>query len=128
MIIEFDVQVQMVNHGGKDPSDRWSADSFSGTVHVNGARITTEDNFDCLHHEDAAVGQTVYLVLAVYTTGDSFHSCGGQYELCSVWKDATNAYDDLCRLEKSTDSSLPWVGYFEHLDSLQVITLILEKE
>ena len=53
-------------------------------------------------------------------------SDGGKYELCYVTKDGALAYVEKTRLEGVTDYSVPWNGYFEHLDGLFVESFIVE--
>lgn len=72
-----------------------------------------------------AHGQTVFLVWAKYSTGDSFGHDGGQYELLEVHTDANTAHLRAEHFSKVTDYSVPWTGYFEHLDYVTVDSFVL---
>lgn len=122
--IKFDVQVETYNIGGYDPEDSWSRDSTEGSCYVTGATIVEKDGYDTLGvEEDISRGDTIYLVWAEYTTGDSFGSDGGNYELLEVFIDKQMAWDRVSYWENISDYSVPWNGYFEYLDGVRVSAL-----
>jgi len=122
--IKFDVQVETYSIGGYDPEDSWSRDSTEGSCYVTGATIVEKDGYDTLGvEEEISQGDTIYLVWAEYTTGDSFGRDGGNYELLEVFTDKQTACDRVTHWENITGYSVPWNGYFECLDGVNVTTL-----
>lgn len=122
--IKFDVQVETYSIGGYDPEDSWSRDSTEGSCYVTGATIVEKDGYDTLGvEEDISSGDTIYLVWAEYTTGDSFGRDAGNYELLEVFTDAQAACDRVAYWENISDYSVPWIGHFESLDGVHVTTL-----
>ena len=125
-VIKFDVRVSTHSVGGLDPDDVWSRDSTEGSVEIVGARLEAKDGYDCLFTDkEVAPGATVWLVWAEYTTGDSFGSDGGNYELLEICHSAEDAESRKTHFAGVTDYSVPWNGYFENLDSLNVSELVL---
>lgn len=127
--IAFDIQQDIESLGGFDPDDSWSRDSTDGTVTVHGARRVDKDRYGTLSVAgDIAAGTPVFLVWAQYSTGDSFGSDGGQYELLEVLTDKTAAEARAAFYRSVTDYSVPWNGYFENLDFVRVDDFILGAE
>jgi hypothetical protein len=122
MFLKIDIQVDLTNIGGYDESDPWSRDSYSGDCWLNNVSIVSTDEYDTIETlEDYAIGDEVFIVWAVYTTGDSFGTDGGNYELISAHK----TYEDAEKSAQIADSenspfSRPWCGYFESLDSMNI--------
>jgi hypothetical protein len=124
--IKFDVAENRYSTGGYDPKDSWSRDSTDANPQVSSAQRVGEDNHDVLGIEaDIQIGQVVYLVWAQYSTGDSFGNDGGQYELLEVCLTREAAEDRKEHYEGVTDFSVPWSGYFEHLDFVKVQGLVV---
>lgn len=87
---------------------------------------------------DAGTGDTVYAVIAQYSTGDTFGRSEGLVSVMDAFSDldeAKNLVEQLTRKPDKKDKGritefertvngkkyyLPWVGYFEHLDMLRV--------
>lgn len=134
--IKFDVSVYRWSTGGYDPDDEWSRDSTDGVVSIIGATITSKDGYDTLGTDaELKKGDTIYLVWAQYSTGDTFGNDGGQYELLEVHTDKAVAdarremYENLGD-NRSEDVGqcvgyVPWLGYFESLDFVQVDEFVL---
>lgn len=119
--LKFDVSVEtwVIRHG--DPDDEWDNDSTDGIVEVTEYNLVKEDGYHVLETAfDVAPGDSVWLVWAQYSTGDSFGSYGAQYELCGVFNDEIEAGIEAERLESVDDYSVPWKGYFESLDFIKV--------
>lgn len=82
---------------------------------------------------DVNPGDTVYAVVVVYETGDSFGRDGGQTKVLDVFTDAEEAAalaqkatehdsnkDGYGFQHNGVDYYTPWCGYFESLDSIDV--------
>lgn len=66
------------------------------------------------------LGDIVHLVIAVWSTGDSFgHDSGAHSECFGVFKTKEEADKKCKELELDTKSPLPWLGYFENLESVE---------
>jgi len=124
--IKFNVSVARENIGGEYEDDSWSRDSYIGSCSILSAKIVKDDGYDTLAvAEDLKAGAIIFLVWAEYTTGDSFGSDGGNYELLQVFTDADSAVASRMFYENDTRSYHPWQGYFESLDGIFVETMIL---
>lgn len=135
--IKFEVDQRSWNVGGSDPDDEWSRDSYDGEVIIVGAELVEEDNYNTLGTEhEFAVGDVCYLVWAQYSTGDTFARDGGQYELLEVYPTREAAEERQKVYENLTDSRsddvgqaigyVPWLGYFEYLDFVEVKALVIQ--
>lgn len=143
------------NLGGRDPEDRWSADSYSHSNYMNrhAAIVADEDrNTYRWRSGDMIVvgaevkpGDTVYVLWAEYSTGDTFHSESGCYEVIAGFvseelaeKNAQQAR--LRRLDQNYSGwnmdielddgtmfgyFIPWLGYFERLEQVHVDSVIV---
>ena len=92
---------------------------------------------------DCKVGDDVYVLWAIWSTGDSFGFAeGGQSEVIGVFKNEKLANDNKRLLNDAThgivkivtdDGSkfeyyIPWGGYFENLDEIKVEKRTIKKE
>jgi hypothetical protein len=78
---------------------------------------------------DALPGDVVYAVVADYSTGDTFGREGGQAKVVDFFLDSDQA-DRLREVAAHTQDYrfefegetyyAPWVGYFEHLNSVEI--------
>lgn len=134
--LKFEVDQHSWNIGGHDPDDEWSRDSYDGSVSVTGVQLSKVDGYDTLGSEyNYGVGDVCYLVWAQYSTGDTFGRNGGQYELLEVLptreeaEDRKKFYENLTDLESENVGqaigSVPWLGYFESLDFVEVKALVV---
>lgn len=122
--LKIEVSVETKNIGGDDPDDYWSRNSTTGDVDVVSVSIIEEDSYDMIATDDNyKVGDTVYILHAVYTTGDSFGRDGGNYELLGAYKTLDAAKSALVHFENINDYSVPWIGYFESLDNIKITEL-----
>jgi len=125
-IVKFDVDVMTWITSNGDPDDKWSRDSTDGSVSIHGARIVKTDAHDALTiDKELSVGDVVFLVWAQYSSGDSFCQNGGNYELLELLTDSTEAFARKKHYEETKDYSVPWTGYFEHLDFVRIDTFML---
>lgn len=132
--VEYDGHEE--NLGGSDPNDRWSRDSTSTTWNVHGLVLGEDHHGLCL---DGLVrpGDTVWLVYAVWSDGDSFgHDEGARIDFITVHREEAIARANAEMLVKATNRdhgygykvrllldnntilpyTVPWLGYFESLD------------
>jgi hypothetical protein len=127
-----------------DPDDSWSRDStdtsYGGVKSVRSVpRNGKEGNwrserFEMPGHKP---GDVVFVIVAQYSTGDTFGNDGGCTEIMDVLADAYQARAIADWMEgKSTEGVLsgfsmvcpvngkeyhiPWTGYFEHLEDIHV--------
>lgn len=124
-----------------DPDDKWGRDDMASRL--NDLSVFQVDDDDRAEFEaDVQVGDPVFVVVAHYSTGDTFGRSDGQVEVMDIFPDAATAYA-LCdflendpsetitkngkRIEtrfraefEGKDYYKPWVGYFEYLESLKV--------
>lgn len=85
---------------------------------------------------DVGPGDTVYAVVAGYTTGDTFGREGGQAKVLDFFTDPDKA-NRLCAVAQDTVDysfnfegerySAAWVGYFERLDTMEVWECIVRS-
>jgi hypothetical protein len=131
--VEYDAHMYVTRKG--DPDDMWDRDSTDGDVYVNGIRVVDDSYRDVSVPFDVDDDHNYYLLYAVYTTGDSFGSDGGNTEWIDLFR--TRAAADAAKksIEETTGSfsasytrddgtdikiHIPWDGYFETLDELTV--------
>lgn len=128
-----------------DPDDSWGADDTSTSWTVNGISLSDKDGHQALPADfPVEVGDTVYVVYAVYSTGDSFHRADGEYlEVLSFHKNSAIAYKNKASAEgprkdrhdmtiefdsgAKVQRYCPWDGYFESLDSVSVESFIVKR-
>lgn len=126
--VTFEVDVATWVTCEADPDDDWSRASTDGDVTILKAVLTNKEAFDSLPVPDTfEVGNKIFLVWAQYSTGDSFGSDGGQYELLAVYPTYEEAKQSKEHYEKVTDFSVPWNGYFERLDGIYIDEFTLEE-
>jgi len=133
-----------------DPDDEWDRDDTSTDYYVNGLTLEPNGSFEyCYYPGEVKEGDKIYLVYAVYSTGDSFHRDErGCIDFVGVYKDKATADLVAHVLEKHStednmygeakwtakivldngteyDYHVGWVGYFEHLDYISVEEFIV---
>lgn len=76
-------------------------------------------------------GEVAHVVLVHYTTGDTF----GHSEGNAAYVDAFKSLDDAQNLIKlirngmcPTDYHMPWIGYFEELETVRVVTFTVRGD
>lgn len=130
--------------------DRWDRGNTHTSWSVNGLRLVDQEYSDVTADFEVKEGDTVYLVYAIYSTGDSFgHDENSRIEYITVHKDRSIAeaneralngktsnqdkngkYDWSINLQ--TDSGIvipyfvPWLGYFESLSGVHVESFVVE--
>ena len=85
--IKVDYDSYVANLGGRDPTDEWSRDSTSTEWTVNGVSIG-DDRYELSLPGEVKAGDTVWLVWAVWSDGDSFgHDAGARIDFVTVHRD-----------------------------------------
>lgn len=133
-----------------DPEDSWGADDTSTSWSIKGISLSDSDSQHALPADFAVeVGDTVYVVYAIYSTGDTFHRADGEYlEVLSFHKNRETAYKNEASLNgrrdrgsagndfqmtiefdngKKVQRHCPWDGYFESLDSVSVDSFVVQE-
>jgi hypothetical protein len=124
--IEFEVKTTRYTTYQGNPDDQYDRDSTDADVTILSASLVDDDKFNVLGtDEECNIGDKIYLVWATYSTGDSFGSDGGQYELLSVTKDKQTAEEKEAYYGNIDDFSVPWIGYFESLEGIHITEMIL---
>lgn len=125
-----------------DPTDKWDAGRQDGRVVDVRAGISSDPaeeyptlygrgglagTYDC----DAMEGDTVFVVVADFTSGSTFGTTAGYYQILSVTKDFEDAMG-LARAAEAVRGSqfefeyndvqyyVGWTGYFESLKEVRV--------
>ena len=142
MAIEVFVETETWWVREPDPTDRWDAGCEDGRVVSVEARVTTTEAdanytfygrghmpvvFDC----EAVEGETVFVVVADYTSGSTFGTSAGYFHILTVTKSFEGAMG-LARAAEAvpkhdfefeyngTQYYVPWTGYFETLKEVRV--------
>lgn len=130
-----------------DPEDSWDRDNTDGQIqgvyayHVTDSEPKSyfgmgfgEGTYDV----DASPGDVVHVVIAQYSTGDTFGRDGCQISVMDVFKDnfeAVSLYKTLRDVGKrdhgvkhnGREYYIPWTGYFESLEDLDIRTLVVQN-
>jgi hypothetical protein len=130
-----------------DPEDEWSRASTDCDNTLTGIFVNEADTartYDsitpCFEHE---IGQTVYLVWAEYSDGDSFGNDSGKVEIVDIFsnEELANACARAVRVSEdggnqdfsfarqngqTIKQSCPWFDYFAHLDTVHVDSLVIQ--
>jgi hypothetical protein len=127
-----------------DPDDEWGADDTNTSWSLRGIMLSDTDGQHALPADfPVEIGETVYVVYAIYSTGDSFHHADGEYlEVLSFHKDSARAYRNKAAAEgprkdrhdmtiefdsgAKVQRYCPWDGYFESLDRVDVESFVVQ--
>jgi len=124
------------------PDERWDSNDFEWEHDIQGFIVVGEKGYWDFVMENDPKGKTLYLVYALYKTGDSFHHEENKICLVGLYEDELDAITVMDALEfdykKNADSSEPiriqlpkkgmeeviatstWKGYFERLNTVNV--------
>lgn len=76
---------------------------------------------------DVKVGDILHVVVAVWSTGDSFgNDIGRCSEVFGIFRERSEAIRFKEKLENGEVEYVPWNGYFESLDYISVLERVLE--
>lgn len=124
----------------RNPDDEWDRDNTASEHTMQNICIAGQFNYPTITYPGVVEpGEKVYLVYAVYSTGDSFgHDEDRCVELVSVHKNIDVARENLQKIQASKDDDYtsklvlsqdngqtwtinpPWCGYFESLTYARV--------
>jgi len=125
------------SHGGDpiDPSDRWTDHEDEYVDFYPKQLYSSEDKVpgwlkETLYDVDAQQGDLVHLLVVRYTTGSTFGTSYGHWYIEGVYKDAKEATEIADKIRTGTYKQegrtyLPWEGYFERLEDIQIYSLIV---
>lgn len=148
MKVRVEVQTTSYITQDADPDDSWdrpnTAQDIVGwrAVKVEDNAKTNEDYYgerESLTVEVDDDSDEVFVVYAVYSTGDTFGNDSGQVQIADAFDDEATAwelYDEFKKFDstgygrndvvpfdfhfKDKQYYIPWAGYFEHLERLGV--------
>lgn len=112
-----------------DPEDRWDSGESNTSWNVVGLSLENKDSHQALPVDDSIkIGDVLYAVYVIYSTGDSFgHYGGSDIELISVHKNKELAQKNKIAIEEDKPVVLDngetlklyrsWDCYFNSLDS-----------
>jgi hypothetical protein len=119
-----------------DFEDEWNHDSTSTNWIFNNLKLLDRDEYGLVSVDyEVKKGDTLYPLIAVWSTGDSFgNDDGAQMEMFTVYRTYEEADKAKKIMEKAGNSSCkildgdgkeiefypPWVGYFESLDYIDI--------
>lgn len=111
----------------RDPENTWDGEDTLTSWDINGVKLCDKNSYDVFtSQEDFSLGDEYHAVIAVWSTGDSFSRSDGAYcEIFGVYHSKEDADSRIDQLRSGKEEWLPWDGYFEHLDSLEVYSGVL---
>jgi hypothetical protein len=129
-----------------DRNDQWDRDDTCTDWTFNSLHLSDDENryAHCYIDGEAKVGDTLYIVYAVYSTGDSFgHDDRASVEVFTAHRVKEVAEFNYRLLEASRhgggsvslalddgkflNTYLPWSGYFESLDDVYMTEFEIER-
>jgi hypothetical protein len=142
----YTVEVMVSVYGGvtreADPDDEWGRDSTWTSHDVRGIRFPSSKQYGYTVTVPfkPKVNTDYYLLVAQYSTGDSFGSDdGANFEIIGLYQSKRIAEENLQKLEatrkdvrsvtltaengKKYTFAVPWNGYFESLDYVELHTV-----
>ena len=134
-----------------DPNDEWSCDSTHCDTDVSHlSEVKKHGDFIFTPNK---IQDEYFLVYATYSTGDTFHNEGGLFQPIAIYSELSPALKTKDYLEKWTEKnkdsysysaviqledgeggfkdfkfSVPWMGYFESLEGIEVKKLLLHRK
>jgi hypothetical protein len=129
-----------------DPEDVWGQDSTSTSWDIEGIALSDKDGSDALPADfDIKIGDTIFVVYLVYSTGDTFHQADGAYlEVLSFHKNEAVARKNLREIEgrkaenfvmtieldngNKIERVCSWDGYFESLDYARCESFVVTEK
>lgn len=145
-MIEIDVETSHWVSNPANPNDEWDRDDTDGRIDGVAAYYVTEGDStgyrgmgwgDHTYDVDAQPGDVVHVVIAEYSTGDTFGRSGGQVSVMDVftenhdavelWKFLSKVKDEFSVKHNGQDYYIPWNGYFESLEDLDIRTLVVQN-
>jgi hypothetical protein len=150
MKVEFSTEVETWQEEGPD-QDYLNGEPYSWRGATNGrvSNVTAaESGREASHRNygseslvkdmpDVAPGDTLYVVVVGYTSGDTFGRDGGHTAVLDAFTDADAAEElaeaasenvsDYQMTHNGVEYYCPWVGYFEHMEECHVWEVVVRK-
>lgn len=122
--LEYTAHETVTRHADSD--DRWDRDDTC-TSYGNIRLVQVDDKYADVSIEIDQTGpMRVWGVYAIWSTGDSFgHDECGQIELFGVFLSIDAAEEHIEKLRNTKDYTVPWNGYFDKLDSIDLVSLVI---
>jgi hypothetical protein len=146
--VTVSVETATYNTSEADPDDSWDRPDTEQSIvgwHAEVTDLSADKNR--YYWSESATAEVdddateVYVVVAQYSTGDTFGNDSGQIYLADVFDDENDARDLLDKFKEhdtrydyrkvvpfsfnhnGKEYSIPWAGYFEHLENLHIETV-----
>lgn len=118
-----------------DPEDRWSGEETCTDTSVWGFEVTSEDKYwDGIAKFDLEYDKDYFLVYAIYSTGDSFSRHDGQFDVADLFETMDEAKEvkkildgfdkngegQTVQISEGINYHVPWWGYFEYLEYVEI--------
>lgn len=122
-----------------DPEDSWSRDSTTQSHTINGFEVVDSKNSWCDFEVPFEIdpAKEYYLLAVYYDTGDSFGTDGNRIDMIDLYDNIELAMESKKRILENDDKgsysvkilnplgkeysiSTSWVGYFEHLNDVEI--------
>lgn len=111
-----------------NPDDPWDRDATATDWTIEDEFVISKDKYGTVPLTfDPDPNTPYYAVYYIWSTGDSFGHYERAYcEIHGLYETRDEAEKEAARLRGMTDYSVPWNGYFESLDELEVKTVYLK--
>jgi len=124
-----------------DPNEEWDGDDTWESHSPQAWEISQNTYYDVIYPGTVKRGEDLYLVYAIYNTGDSFSRSDGQLDVIDAFKSVLNARKCADAAGKATGHSFSyqndfgqpashhttWIGYFESLTGIYSVKLPVRK-
>lgn len=150
MRVEFSTEVETWQEEGPDQDYLNNVPySYRGSTNGRVTNVTAaESGREAAHRNygseslvkdmpDVAPGDTLYVVVVGYTSGDTFGRDGGHTAVLDAFTDTDAAEDlmdqaaenrsDYKMVHNGTEYYCPWVGYFENMEEINVWEVVVRK-
>lgn len=112
-----------------DFDDPWDKDDTITTWSFGEAELISNKKYGAFPVDDSFEdAHKVYLVVAIWSTGDSFHQAtADSAEIFGAFTNREEAETEAERLRNATkdEKYLPWHGYFESLEEVRIVKRVL---
>ena len=128
----------------RDPKDEWSGEDTQSEWTVRGLSLVEESGYRSVpNYLKAKIGESVWALYAVYSTGDSFsHQSDGCFEFINVFATQEDAAAAAKELKNATGQAsyplsyggscgfgyVPWSGYFESLSYIEAKEFVVGQD
>ena len=127
-----------------DPDKQWDGDDTSTDVCIGDTFTVVKRNqyYDLTVAGNPEAGEIFYLLIVIYSTGDSFSHHSGHVEYVGLYRDENTAWENLRRINDNANPLMlldetedgieeyqihpPWIGYFESIENVDVCQVMRE--